>query len=217
MEIQRRWGKEKMSWTGLTDNPAQLIEEYKLDFLSSSCGEEGATTTTVPTPDINFSNHLATLIEEKTSMDDIFKYIDEAISKESQKEDSFIKELSLVCVKPCLMDSQDDNDSIILNEDAFSAIVPIMQKYVAQEKENDTALETAVLDSMQKLFSELSFPRDLPVVVFDKLYEQGIISVEGFRFWKDHGKEQQGHGVLRQHLKNFFEELCSGDESDSSD
>eukprot|EP00116_Pleurobrachia_bachei_P011305 sb/3471567/ len=118
----------------------------------------------------------------------------EAIPKESQKEDSFIKELSLVCVKPCLMDSQEDNDSIILNEDAFSAIVPIMQKYVAQEKENDTTVETAVLDSMQKLFSELSFPRDLPVVVFDKLYEQGIISVEGFRFWKDHGKEQQGRG-----------------------
>ena len=87
------------------------------------------------------------------------------ISKEAQKEESFIKELSLVCVKPCLTQSQDDLETIVVNEDAFSPIAPILQRYVAQEKESDTKLETAVLDSMQKLFAELSFPRGTKLAV----------------------------------------------------
>ena len=92
-------------------------------------------------------------------------FLQGVISKEAQKEESFIKELSLVCVKPCLTQSQDDLETIVVNEDAFSSIAPILQRYVAQEKESDTKLETAVLDSMQKLFAELSFPRGTKLAV----------------------------------------------------
>ena len=54
--------------------------------------------------------------------------------------------------------------------------------------------------------------------LFCKLEDDDIITEQGFRNWRDNGVEQQGHGVMRAKLKQFFEDLsrCSGDESDTN-
>ena len=73
MEVQRRWGKDKMSWSELCVKPAELIEKYKLDFLSSATEPKDSSGET----DIDITQNLRALLQdEKKSKDDVFTYID---------------------------------------------------------------------------------------------------------------------------------------------
>ena len=50
-----------------------------------------------------------------------------------------------------------------------------------------------------------------------KLDDGEIVTEGGFRHWRENGREQQGHGVMRSNLKMFFEDLSNDSDSDNSE
>jgi len=60
------------------------------------------------------------------------------------------------------------------------------------------------------------FSPDLGYNLFIKLEDEDIVTEQGFRNWRDNGIEQQGNGVMRQKLKQFFIDLSDNEESDTN-
>ena len=57
---------------------------------------------------------------------------------------------------------------------------------------------------------------DLGYNLFIRLDDEDIVTEPGFRNWRDNGIEQQGNGVMRQKLKQFFIDLSDNEESDTN-
>jgi len=211
MEIQQRWGKDQMSWSELCNDPSSLIQKYKLDFLSTMSEPKEA----VSDIGIDITASLMNYFENSDSpQNDVFSYIDRTVPEKAQKEAPFIKDLMKVACTFCI----DFNDNHVghyeLSDRNFTTVTPILKKYLQSGKDN-IDLELHALDAAQLLINGMSHPRDLAYLLFGKLEEEEIITEAGFRHWRENGTEQQGHGVMRQNLKSFFEELSQDSADDS--
>lgn len=215
MEVQQRWGKEKMSWSDLCDKPADLIEKYKFDYLSS---------TTEPKEDVrrdadvDITYHLRALLQDdKKNKDDVFTYIDKTVTVSAQKECQFIKDLMTVAFEFCCDADVKDVTKYEISEANFNRVSPILMKYLQSGKDN-LQCEVYALDAIQLSIHNMKHPRSLASQIFIKLDDGEIVSEVGFKHWRDNGEEQQGHGVMRSNLKLFFEELSNNDsDSDNSE
>ncbi|XP_063678716.1 eukaryotic translation initiation factor 4 gamma 3-like isoform X3 [Bolinopsis microptera] len=211
MDIQQRWGKDKMSWSDLCDDPVQLIQKYKLDFLSTTSEPKES----ISESDIDITVTLRNFFEDSnSSQNDVFSYIDKTVSEKAQKEGQFIKDLMNVSCTFCFEADPKAIGMYEISEDNFSKVMPILKKYLQSGKDNSD-LELHALDAAQLLLHEMKHPRDLAYILFGKLEDDEIITENGFRHWRENGKEQQGHGVMRQNLKSFYLELSQDSADDS--
>jgi len=211
MDIQQRWGKDKMSWSDISDNPSELIQKYKLDFLSTTSEPKES----VSQSDIDITVTLRSFFEDSaSSQNDVFDYINKTVPEKALQEGQFIRDLMSVACDFCIEANPKSVGTYELSEDNFAKVTPILKKYLQSGKDN-SELELHALDAAQLLIHEMKHPRDLAYMLFSKLEDDYIITENGFRHWRDHGKEQQGHGVMRQNLKSFFEDLSQDSADDS--
>lgn len=207
MQLQKKWAKERMSWQGLDDNYESLIEKYSLEFLSTSTEMPSEAPTT---PDMFHQDMFSKMLGDKVSNDELFAYIEKQIPAEERTKPAFISSLTTAVCNACLQVDIDIKDKVSLSDESMKEYSPILMKYLQSGKEN-LEVEMEALNAVQLLVNDLQHPRDLAYSIFCALDDADIVTAEGFKHWQEHGKEQQGRGVIRQALKEFFNDLAQSD------
>lgn len=153
---------------------------------------------------------LLELMKAGEDQDHIKGWIKENVGK-SSNEDWFIRSLTQAICEYALI-SQDGQEMFHFNPDRMNKYANLIHEF----GETKQSREINCLFGIQQLIRKREHPQGLALVIFQYLYEQDIISSEGFIEWEKSEKEPEGKAVMLKMLTSFFTNIKEVENDDSS-
>ncbi|KAJ0175056.1 hypothetical protein K1T71_009197 [Dendrolimus kikuchii] len=137
-------------------------------------------------------------------------WIQDKYSK-SSNEDWFIRSLIQAICENALF-GPDTNDLPHFNQDRMKKYANLIHEF----GETKQSREASCLLGIQQLMHRLEYPQGITLEIFKYLYEQYLISLDGFIEWELSEKEPEGKGVMMKVLRSFFTNIKEADNEESS-
>jgi len=98
------------------------------------------------------------------------------------------------------------------NEDQLRLRNPVLKKFL----DGNSKLEMQALLALQYLMHRLEHPNKLLHSIFEKVYDDDVLSEEAFMAWEknDDAAEQEGKGVALKSCTQFFTWLQEAEEEE---
>nr|XP_034299262.1 eukaryotic translation initiation factor 4 gamma 3 isoform X2 [Crassostrea gigas] len=206
------WRLSSLKWEDFmaSGDVKKFIVDKKVEFTVEDDSETSTSTVFVSMEAIQDKlQHL--LIKEKADNEVIFGWIDESVDDPNMKSNKFIRALmTSVC------------ESAITGSGSSARVLPeviknrgdLLRKYLDHRAES----ELQALYALQALVHKLEHPQGVLRTLFDTLYDEDIISEDGFNQWEKSKdpNEQEGKGVAMKQVVQFFTWLREA-EDDISD
>jgi len=189
-KVGELWNRSGLQLTQFMppEEVSKFITTHKLDFIDSQ-------------PDAYIKVGLRPLLVETSVKNDaVLSWIEENVPKEEHSSNAFIRTLTRV-----VTESQIDahgSGLLQLNENNYADRCLIVKRYV----DSDLDREKQALYALQHLMQELEHPTKLLTTIFSTLYNNDVISDEGFEAWHscNDPAEQEGKGVATKATTHFF-------------
>lgn len=154
------------------------------------------------------------LDSNKNSNDSLFDWIDTHCS-DKLEEATFIRDLTTAVVESCIDGIGGPFSQCKLNEGLLKTRDPILRKYL----DGKVPLEGQALVALQYLMHKLEHPNKLLHTMFEKLYDDEIISEDAFFIWEknDDPSEQEGKGVALKSCTQFLTWLREAENEEDCD
>lgn len=207
--VRDLWGEQ--SFKNFMDE--KEVEEFekinKLSYLTTGSGELPQATKPA---DLNrIEVRTKEFLTKAANFDVITSWIDANAAIDSPDK-QYIRSLSNAvfefCIKPF-------KSSYKLDQEALERYAPLLSRYI-DNKENS---ELQCLYSLQNVIHRFEHPQGILRSIVNSLYEQDVISSEGFMKWRDckNVLEQEGKGVAVTSLVSFFTGLQEQGETSGDD
>merc|ERR1719412_1944160 len=162
----------------------------------------------------DFQSGLASLLaQDPKNNDAVISWIQDNVSEEERKKTpkDFIRTLARVVTESCFK-YDELKCQWSLNEEQFGQRTIILKKYVDAKLEN----EKQILYGLQHMMHEMQHPNKLLSMIFYCLYNDDVISQEGFDAWLNCNDkaEEQGKGVASKSTTHFFTWMREPDQDD---
>lgn len=125
---------------------------------------------------------------------------------------SFIRVLTTVVMESVIDGIGGPTNQCKLNEDQLRLRNPVLKKYL----DGNPKLEQQALLALQYLMHRLEHPNKLLHLIFEKVYDDDILSEEAFMEWEKNNDpaEQEGKGVALKSCTQFFTWLQEAEEEE---
>ncbi|XP_011306512.1 eukaryotic translation initiation factor 4 gamma 3 isoform X2 [Fopius arisanus] len=207
--VADKWDQSGLRWNDLVDpsleNPDDIVEKYKLEFLTSDCiGTEKCSGAGLTLDQIH--DQLVNLMRG-SHFDNITSWILANVGGRS-KQPQFIRILVTAILEvsmEIIPATATTAASWKLNSETFKSLLPLITRFVDTEPH----LELQCLFAVQAYVHKLEHPQGVLGNVIDALYEGSIISDDAFLSWQQctDPVEMMGHAVVVKALTSFFVNL----------
>eukprot|EP00105_Crassostrea_gigas_P039443 XP_019923591.1 PREDICTED: eukaryotic translation initiation factor 4 gamma 3 isoform X6 [Crassostrea gigas] len=198
--VKSLWKQSNLQWEDFISacDVKKFIIAQKVEFTAA--GDCQSSTPTVPISMEAIQDKLhQLLIKENTDNEVIFDWIEESVDDPTIKSNKFIRTLmTLVC------------ESAITGSGSRARVLPeviknrgdLLEKYLDHRAES----ELQALYAIQSLVHKLEHPQGVFRTLFETLYDEDIISEDGFNQWEKSKdpNEQEGKGVAMKQVVQFF-------------
>eukprot|EP00105_Crassostrea_gigas_P039438 XP_019923586.1 PREDICTED: eukaryotic translation initiation factor 4 gamma 3 isoform X2 [Crassostrea gigas] len=198
--VKSLWKQSNLQWEDFISacDVKKFIIAQKVEFTAA--GDCQSSTPTVPISMEAIQDKLhQLLIKENTDNEVIFDWIEESVDDPTIKSNKFIRTLmTLVC------------ESAITGSGSSARVLPevirkrgdLLEKYLDHRAES----ELQALYAIQSLVHKLEHPQGVFRTLFETLYDEDIISEDGFNQWEKSKdpNEQEGKGVAMKQVVQFF-------------
>lgn len=148
---------------------------------------------------------------EPSGLDKIFNWIQDHISEQQQKDATFIRALVTAIVDQSIHFKEPA--SFEVKQESFALCCTVIKRYV----DNKDSLELETLFALQSCVHKLEHPKGLLNSFFHLLYENEVVSEDGFLSWKtSEGQEVEGHAVAVKAVNTFLNNLKQSEDDDES-
>jgi len=150
----------------------------------------------------------------KNSNNALIDWIDTNCS-DKLEDPTFIRDLTTAVVESCIDGIGGPTSQCKLNEGLLKMRHPILRKYL----DGKAPLEGQALVALQYLMHKLEHPNKLLHTMFEKLYDDEIISEDAFFIWEknDDPSEQEGKGVALKSCTQFLTWLREAENEEDCD
>lgn len=147
--------------------------------------------------------------------DTVFDWIHNTIGQEAIQTPEMIRMLTTAVAESVIDGIGGPTNQCKLNEDKFTLRSDVLKKFV----DNEASLELQVLLALQHVMHRLEHPSKLLHTIFEKLYDNDIISGDSFQAWEKNTDpaEQQGKGVALKSCTQFFTWLNEAEEENEEE
>lgn len=151
------------------------------------------------------------LASNRKSNDTLFDWIEKHCSARLSTP-SFIRVLTTVVMESVIDGIGGPTNVCKLNEEQIRLRNPVLLRYL----NNNQKLEMQALLSLQYLMHRLEHPNKLLHSIFEKMYDDDVLSEESFMLWEKNNDpaEQEGKGVALKSCTQFFTWLQEAEEED---
>lgn len=189
-----------------SDQVPTFLISHKLEFIESPSNS---------TKDLIKYNVTKLLQENPQKYDAVFSWIEEHITEEDRttKPKDFIRTLTVVLTEGSINEKSKNEKT--LNETEFTNRCSVLKRYVDANIDR----EKQVLYALQHLMHTLEHPNKLLFNIFNALYNNDVISEEGFEAWLacSDSAEQEGKGVASKSTTHFFTWMRENDDNEGED
>ncbi|XP_017771078.1 PREDICTED: eukaryotic translation initiation factor 4 gamma 3-like isoform X2 [Nicrophorus vespilloides] len=182
----------------------KFVDTNNLGILS---GKDGTTSSVQNISFPEIGNKLRMFIKDCTSLDDIKSWVNANVG-EGIKDKEFIKVLVTAVIENSV-------NHLKLDVDTLRRCFNLLLFYIDGNQE----YELQCLYAIHSLVNKWEYPQGLLLKIFGSLYDESIISYEGFIAWRtnDGPAGQDRKGVAVKQLNSFFTQLCENDDEFTSD
>jgi len=203
-KVTELWKSSRLQLTQFMsqEDVSKFMNTYKLDFIDTQ-------------PDSQMKVKLRELLQDKEVKNDVvFSWIEDNIAKEERSSNAFIRTLTRV-----VTESQIDPKSMVLSEDNYADRCLILKRFLDVGIDGDTVREQQALFALQALMHELEHPNKLLGTIFFGLYNNDVISEEGFEAWlkSEDPAELEGKGVATKSTNTFFTWMKENENEDEDE
>jgi translation initiation factor 4G len=213
VRVAEMWRENNLQWTSFLSKEQNVEEFVKSNKLEFTLGD-GSTATTknsaMPEDQVR-AKITEILASHKSSNEELFDWIDTTMGDRA-KSLPFIRTL-VTCVAESSIDGIGGPGSQCkLNEEALKLRNPVLKKYL----DADLKREMEAIFALQHLMLKLEHPNKLLHSIFDKLYDEEVVSESGFFAWEanEDPAEQEGKGVALKSCTQFFTWLKEAEEEE---
>jgi len=142
----------------------------------------------------------------------VIDWLDANVGRAEVQTPEMIRLLTTVVAESVIDGIGGPTNQCQLIEDKFILRSAILKLYV----DTHSRLELSVLLALQHLMHRLEHPNKLLHTIFEKLYDNDIVSEDGFQSWEknDDPAEQEGKGVAIKSCTQFFTWLKEAEEEE---
>lgn len=213
--VAAAWRESGLTWAEFLPTATevdQFVADNKLEWTLGSAGKAGPSSGPGLSNDKLFGELSAVLRESDTDKknDTVFDWLDSTIGQEAIQTPEMIRMLTTAVVESVIDEIGGPTNQCKLNEDKFMLRSDVLKKFV----DNEASLELQVLLALQHVMHRLEHPSKLLHTIFEKLYDNDIISGDSFQSWEKNTDpaEQQGKGVALKSCTQFFTWLNEAEE-----
>jgi len=200
------WRDSGLKWTDFIKDQKildQFILDHKLEWTIEAANSEMSLERVT-------GNIESLLKKDSVHSDAVIDWINGNCTDRITKSPAFIRSLTTVVVESCVNGIGGPQNQCNLDENKFKERSKILKRYL----DCDGTLEVQALLALQYLMHRLEHPNKLLHNIFEKLYDDGVISDESFINWEKNNnpKESEGKGVA---LKSCFQFMIYIKEAES--
>ncbi|XP_078338114.1 eukaryotic translation initiation factor 4 gamma 1-like isoform X6 [Crassostrea virginica] len=209
-KVGSMWRQSSLQWEDFMPaaNVKQFIKDKKLEFTVGDDSQPGTPTVSISLEAIQVKLHQL-LVKENATNETIFDWIEESVDEPTMKSNKFIRALMTSVCESAISGS---GSSARVDPEVIKARGNVLQKYLDHQAE----FELQALYALQALVHKLEHPQGVLRTLFDTLYDEDIISEDGFNNWEKSKdpNEQEGKGVAMKQVVQFFTWLREADEEE---
>merc|ERR1719445_2217660 len=163
----------------------------------------------------DIEKELARVLRESDAIkknEPVIDWLDANIGRSEVQTPEMIRLLTTVVAESVIDGIGGPTNQCQLNEEKLNLRSAILKLYLDQH----SRLELSVLLALQHLMQRLEHPNKLLHAIFEKLYDNDIVSEDGFQSWEknDDPAEQEGKGVAIKSCTQFFTWLKEAEEEE---
>jgi len=142
----------------------------------------------------------------------VIDWLDANVGRAEVQTPEMIRLLTTVVAESVIDGIGGPTNQCQLNEEKLNLRSAILKLYV----DTHSRLELSVLLALQHLMHRLEHPNKLLHTIFERLYDNDIVSEDGFQSWEknDDPAEQEGKGVAIKSCTQFFTWLKEAEEEE---
>lgn len=207
--VARTWMDSGLSWEdflGSSTDKEEFLRSNKLEWTQVA-GVEGANQEEVSEEQTK-SDIYRVLTSNKDSNEKLYDWLDTHLG-ERLKTPAMIRLLTTAVAESCI---DGIGGQCKLNENQLKLRNPVLKKYL----DGQSALEMQALLALQHLMHRLEHPNKLLHSIFEKMYDEDILSEEALILWEknEDPAEQEGKGVALKSTTQFFIWLKEAEEDE---
>jgi len=209
--VAKMWRESGLQWSDFL--PADTsVEEFllsnKLEWVVATGGDlEGGELS-----EESMGKEIAKVLDSnRKSNETLFDWIEKHCSARLSTP-SFIRVLTTVVIESVIDGIGGPTNQCKLNEEQLRMRNPVLKKFL----DGNPKLEMQALLALQYLMHRLEHPNKLLHSIFEKVYDDDVLSEEAFMAWEknDDPAEQEGKGVALKSCTQFFTWLQEAEEED---
>jgi len=203
VSLLRDSGLQWSQFLGPDMSVEQFLRDNKLEWTQQAPSASEMTSD-------RLASEISLLLKSKNN-DAVFEWIDSHCS-DKLSSPVFIRILTTTVVESCIDGTGGPANHLQLNPDQLKIRNLILKKYL----DGNSSLECQALLALQYLMHRLEHPNKLLHTIFEKLYDEDVISEEAFMNWEnnDDPAEQEGKGVALKSCTQFLIYIREAEEED---
>merc|ERR1719270_836146 len=212
--VAKMWRESGLQWSDFL-TPDTNVEEFllsnKLEWTVEGQGGDGGDVGGELSDD-SIGREIRKVLEaNRKSNDTLFDWVEKHCSSKLSSP-SFIRVLTTVVIESVIDGLGGPTNDCKLNEEQLKLRNPVLKKFL----DGNPKLEMQALLAMQYLMHKLEHPNKLLHSIFEKVYDDDVVSEEAFMAWSknDDPHEQEGKGVALKSCTQFFTWLQEAEEED---
>ncbi|XP_062567019.1 eukaryotic translation initiation factor 4 gamma 1-like isoform X2 [Saccostrea cucullata] len=206
------WRQSSLQWDEFmpANSVDQFIKDKKLEFTAGDDSQPSTPTVSIPMEKVQ-EKLQQLLTKEKADNEAIFDWIEESVDDKTIKGNKFIRALMTAVCDSAISGV---GSSARVNPEVIKTRGDLLQKYLDHQAES----ELQALYALQALVHKLEHPQGVLRTLFDTLYDEDIISEDGFNQWEKSKdpNEQEGKGVAMKQVVQFFTWLREAEDMSDS-
>jgi len=215
--VAKMWRESGLQWSDFL-TPDTSVEEFllsnKLEWtVDGQSGDDGLNDNVGgELSDDSLGREIRKVLESnRKSNDTLFDWIEKHCSAKLSSL-SFIRVLTTKVIESVIDGLGGPTNDCKLNEEQLKLRNPVLKKFL----DGNPKLEMQALLAMQYLMHKLEHPNKLLHSIFEKVYDDDVVSEEAFMAWSknDDPHEQEGKGVALKSCTQFFTWLQEAEEED---
>jgi len=211
--VAQMWRESGLNWSDFLA-PDTTMEDFlisnKLEWTTAGGGDLGGDTGELN--DDRLGKEIAKVLESnRKSNETLFDWI-EKHCKARLSTPSFIRVLTTVVIESVIDGIGGPTYQCKLNEEQLRMRNPVLKKYL----DGKPKLEMQALLALQYLMHRLEHPNKLLHSIFEKVYDDDVLSEETFMAWEKNNDpaEQEGKGVALKSCTQFITWLQEAEEGE---
>jgi len=215
--VAKMWRESGLQWSDFL-TPDTSVEEFllsnKLEWtVEGQSGDDGLNDNVGgDLSDDSLGREIRKVLESnRKSNDTLFDWIEKHCSAKLSSL-PFIRVLTTKVIESVIDGLGGPTNDCKLNEEQLKLRNPVLKKFL----DGNPKLEMQALLAMQYLMHKLEHPNKLLHSIFEKVYDDDVVSEEAFMAWSknDDPHEQEGKGVALKSCTQFFTWLQEAEEED---